>query len=72
MDTKEKINQILQSKEINDDIKKLIPEPLIDQGYYLIYYPTSLYKEALIDVLIYLSENISIFYDKKIDSSDRA
>lgn len=69
MDTKEKINLILQSKEINDDIKKLIPEPLIDQGYYLIYYPTSLYKEALIDVLIYLSENISIFYDKKIDSS---
>lgn len=68
MEIKDKIELIKKSVQIDDNIKKLLPEPLSDKGYYYVYYPTSLYKEVYIDILNYDYKNIIIFYDRKIES----
>ncbi len=68
MEIKDKIELIKKSVQIDNNIKNLLPEPLSDKGYYYVYYPTSLYKEAYIDILNYDYNDITIFYDRKIES----
>lgn len=68
MNTEEKIKKILASgtiEEINRD--DIIPEPLADGGYYMVYFPTSLYHEALVDILQFDANNLRIWYDRHLE-----
>lgn len=69
MNIEKKIERILQSASLNEINKMdILPEPLSDKGYYLVYYPESLYRQALVDIMYYDSNNMRIWYDRHLDS----
>ncbi len=64
----EKLQIIRDSHSINDDaVREVLPDPNGDNGYYFVYYPETLYKEALIDIVLYSAGNLRIWYDRRLE-----
>ena len=71
MTTEEKIKKIEEAQCFEDVVAaRLIPDPDNVEGYFFIYYPKSLYKEAFIDILNFIAEDIHIFYDRRNETGE--
>lgn len=65
----DKIKAIMESNSISDpNLIPIMPDPNMDSGYYFVYFPDSLYKEALIDIIHLTDEGLRIWYDRRLES----
>ena len=65
-DIKKSIELINASEAITDAaVRDIMPEPCADNGYYFIYYPAELYKEAFCDIVTLAGEGLRLWYDRK-------
>lgn len=69
MTIEEKIKVITGSTGISDpELIQIMPAPDMDSGYYFVYFPDTLYKEALIDIIRLTDEGMRIWYDRRLES----
>lgn len=65
-DIKKSIELINASGSLSDAaVREVLPEPCADNGYYFVYYPAKLYKEAFCDIVTLAGEGLRLWYDRK-------
>lgn len=71
MTTEDKIIKINNSNSIDEiNTPDIIPDPDNVDGYFFVYYPESLYKQAFIDIIEFTGANVHIFYDRKLEKGE--
>lgn len=71
MTTEDKIIKINNSNSIDEiNTPDIIPDPDNVDGYFFVYYPKSLYKQAFIDIIEFTGANVHIFYDRKLEKGE--